>query len=54
MDWEGDKQPTKVQCEQGTVKVMLAVWFDKDGVIFSHFVPNGVGSDRIWCQNMLR
>ncbi len=45
MQWlqPGEDRPQKVRIEHTTLKVMLVIFFDKDGVIHREFVPRGHG-----------
>ena len=47
----GDPRPQKPRIEQSTVKVMLVVFFDAQGVIHKEFIPNGIGiGGRLYAQ----
>ena len=39
----GEERPQKARQEQSTAKVMLVLFFDRQGVVYREWVPNGVG-----------
>ncbi len=48
-----EERPTKVRMERADAKVMLVVFFDREGMIYWEFVPNGRGIGRILYQQIL-